>query len=110
MPKRYHSSVGSRVRKLEKHEEMEHGMSMGKLGSSFYDSRDDRRRQEVEDGNMIHEDHMAMANMPQNVIIREYPKSYGATYPELNDVISGIDEQNKNSASKTKHERFPSKY
>ena len=110
MAKKYHNPMSSRVKRLERHEEAEHGVDIKKLGSAFYDSMDTRKRLEVEDSHMIREDRMAMANLPQNVIIKEYPKTVNAQYPELNDTLSGIDEQNMLDARKTKHDRFPSKY
>lgn len=43
---------------------------------------------------MIREDRSAIANLPQNVIMREYPR-YGNGYEGgmLNDKLSGIDRQ-----------------
>ena len=40
--------------------------------SEHYAGHSERRRQESEDSSMIHEDHNAVANMPQNVIMRPY--------------------------------------
>lgn len=58
-----------------------------------YEGMDSRRDQEREDGGMIREDRSAMANLPQNVIMRPWV-GREATLPEsLNDTISGVDSQ-----------------
>jgi len=52
-----------------------------------------RRMQEAEDGSMIREDHSAMANLPQNVMIKPWA-DHEAYLPEgLDDTIHGIDKQ-----------------
>ena len=61
--------------------------------SGYYEGMDSRRRQEMEDAGMIHEDHRAIANLPQEVKISAYPKT-GPYIPEmLDDTIRGIDKQ-----------------
>jgi len=110
MAKKFHKSVGSRVKRLERHEEMEHGMNMKDLGSSFYDSAGRRNRTEYEDSRMIKEDYSAQANLPQEVIMKKYPSEGDASYPDLNDTMLGIDEQNRSDMRKMKKNRFPSKY
>lgn len=64
-----------------------------KVRGGHYEGMDPRRRQEMEDAGMIHEDHSAMANMPQNVIMRSYPMENDYTPEGLDDTISGIDRQ-----------------
>ncbi len=70
--------------------------SMGFHKQAFaesYAGMEPRRRQELEDAGMIHEDHSAIANMPQNVMIKPYPKT-GPYMPEgLDDTIRGVDDQ-----------------
>jgi hypothetical protein len=103
--KRYHQSTSDRMsesRGMEKYEtkrKMKKGMS-----------RDDSRRY-MEDSGMIREDHSAIANLPQSVIMREYPKvsTYAMDY-NLNDTASGIDRQMYDDAKKTKKEMYPEKY
>jgi len=64
-----------------------------KVGYEPYAGMEPRRRQEMEDAGMIHEDHRAIANLPQNVMIKEYPKP-GPYMPEgLDDTIAGVDRQ-----------------
>ncbi len=41
---------------------------------------------------MISEDHSAVANMPQNVVQKEYPKTDFTSRYELDDTIDGVDE------------------
>jgi hypothetical protein len=58
-----------------------------------YEGMEARRTQEMQDGGMIREDRSAIANLPQNVMIKAYPYA-GADMPEgLDDTISGIDHQ-----------------
>jgi len=49
---------------------------------------------------MIKEDKSAMANMPQSVIMKPYPKCRNATLRTLNDSITGIDSNTKDTAEK----------
>lgn len=61
--------------------------------SGHYEGMDARRRQEMEDAGMISEDHSAVANLPQGVIMRPYPMT-GPYLPEvIDDTIRGIDMQ-----------------
>ncbi len=61
--------------------------------NGYYEGMDSRRKQEMEDAGMIHEDHRAIANLPQDVKIMAYPKT-GPYIPEmLDDTIRGIDKQ-----------------
>lgn len=53
-----------------------------------------RRTQEMQDAGMIKEDRSAIANLPQDVMIKPYAKSPSSYMPEnLNDDISGVDHQ-----------------
>lgn len=73
--KRYYANEHS----LEKHE--------------YYAGAQDRRRQEMHDAGMIREDHSAIANLPQGVVMRPYEKNYGYLPEVLDDTIRGIDDQ-----------------
>lgn len=67
-----------------------------------------RRGLEVDD-EMIHEDHRAIANLPQEVMIKAYPKS-GPYLPEgLNDSLSGVDRQMDYDDSKRREHFNPKK-
>lgn len=61
---------------------------------------------------MISEDKSAVANLPQNVIMKEYPKSPSMGYSELDDTIRVIDNQITKDANgpKIKKGSMPEKY
>jgi hypothetical protein len=96
MAKRYHQSKTDR-----RHE----SMSM----REYYAGMDPRRRQELEDAGMIHENHSAIANLPQEVMIKPYPKS-GSYIPEnLDDTIKGVDRQIDYDDNKRREHFMPKK-
>lgn len=77
--------------------------------NEFYAGMEPRRRQELEDSGMIREDHRAIANMPQEVMIKPYPRA-GAYLPEgLNDDIRGIDMQMDYDDSQRARHFYPKK-
>lgn len=58
-----------------------------------YEGMASRRTQEMQDAGMIREDHSAIANLPQNVMMKPYPMN-GPYMPEgLDDTIRGVDHQ-----------------
>lgn len=62
-------------------------------GREYYAGVDPRRTQEMEDAGMIHENPKAIANLPQEVMIKAYPLT-GPYNPEiLDDTIAGVDHQ-----------------
>ncbi len=79
--------------------------------SEDYAGVDSRRRMENRDFNMISEDHSSFANLPQQVIYKEYPKTEYFSY-DLNDNINGIDNQMNDDVrgSKKKSGKYPEKY
>ena len=91
MAKRYHASV--------KH--LEH--------NEHYAGELARRTQEMEDGGMLHEDRGAIANMPQNIIMRPYPKNGGYIPETLEDSIVGVDAQINKDDRKRKEHMVPKK-
>jgi hypothetical protein len=90
MAKRYHSG-----KMMEKHE--------------YYAGEESRRKQEHEDGGMIKEDHSAIANLPQSVMMKPYPRPGGYMPEDLDDTIRGIDEQMGADNSKRKAHFHPKK-
>jgi len=117
--KRHYSSKGGSVNHHADHfnDEMKHdrdhierGMYRGRLTSAEqYAGMEPRRRQELEDAGMIHEDHMAIANLPQNVMIKPYPKT-GPYLPEdLEDTIRGVDAQMDYDDSQRARHFYPKK-
>lgn len=85
-------------------------MYRGPLTSAeLYAGMEPRRRQELEDSGMIHEDHRAIANLPQEVMIKPYPP-VGPYLPEvLNDDVSGVDAQMNYDDSQRKKYFYPKK-
>jgi hypothetical protein len=61
--------------------------------NEFYAGMDARRRQELEDSGMIHEDHRAIANLPQEVMIKAYPKPGSYLPVGFDDTGRGVDMQ-----------------
>lgn len=75
-----------------------------------YAGMESRRRQEREDGGMISEDKSAIANLPQNVMIKAYSRPAYSSY-NLNDDIKGIDVQIRDDVKKEdKKGAYPEKY
>lgn len=65
----------------------------------------------MRDGDMISEDHSAMANLPQNVIMKPYKKPDYTDFDSIvNDTISGIDRQIDGDVSQARKHRSRSKY
>ena len=61
--------------------------------SGHYEGPASRLKQEMQDANMINENHSAIANLPQEVMIKPWPSS-GSYMPEgLDDGITGINAQ-----------------
>jgi len=98
--KRYHSG-GINHHSDKFNDEMRHNKDSRDGGMGFhapksaelYAGMEPRRRQELEDAGMIHEDHRAIANLPQEVMIKPYPRT-GPYLPEgLDDTIKGVDDQ-----------------
>jgi hypothetical protein len=89
MAKRYHQSAKDRLaesRGMERHLYRHTG---------YYEGMEPRRRQEMEDAGMIHEDHSKIANLPQEAMIKPYPYAGAgmSDREELDDTIRGIDRQ-----------------
>ena len=70
----------------------------------------DSYRNEMEDYGMIKEDRNAVANLPQEVIMRAYPKGNYGYEKGLNDTIGGIDMQIRDDSKKFKKDAYPEKY
>ncbi len=71
---------------------------MAKRYAGNYEGMSGKRTQEMQDAGMIRENPSAIANLPQEVMIKPWPDG-GSYLPEnLNDDISGINAQ-KNADS-----------
>ena len=93
----------------KKHRRGEEPKSHEMRGRELYAGMEPRRRQEMEDAGMIHEDHSAIANLPQNVMIKKYPES-GPYMPEgLDDTIAGVDRQMDYDDEKRREHMYPKK-
>lgn len=68
-----------------------------------------RMRTELEDSAMIHEDHRAIANLPQEVMIKPYPMAGSYIREVLNDDISGVDAQMGYDDAKRREHFYPKK-
>lgn len=96
MAKRYHNGNG--MKSMESRD--------------LYSGKTSRREIESGDASMIHEDRSAIANLPQNVIMKAYPACAYDSY-NLNDDIKGIDVQVRDDVMGGKRksgEKYPSKY
>lgn len=79
--------------------------------SGPYAGADSRRKLEREDAGMISEDHNAIANLPQNVMMKMWPGSYSGDGLEgLDDTIRGINKQTEADESGMHKHRSKSKY
>lgn len=63
------------------------------FGVEYYSGEKARRMQEMRDAGMITEDRSAIANLPQNVMMKPYPKATGYMPEGLDDTIRGVDGQ-----------------
>lgn len=80
------------------------------MSEGDYSNEYARRTQEMQDAGMIHEDRSAIANLPQGVMIKPYPKT-GPYMPEdLDDTIKGVDGQMDRDDSKRKQHNVPWKF
>lgn len=80
-----------------------------KHSEGYYAGEAERRHQEMRDAGMIMEDRSAIANLPQNVMIKAYPKT-GPYMPEvLDDTLRGVDKQMDYDDSQRRMHFFPKK-
>ena len=75
----------------------------------YYEGEEGRRTQEMQDGGMIREDRSAVANLPQNVMYKAYPKDRDYMPEDLDDTIRGIDKQINLDDSKRDKRMMPKK-
>ena len=96
MAKRYHNGNGN---------------GNGMKSRDLYSGKTSRREIESRDAGMISEDKSAIANLPQNVIMKAYPECAYDSY-NLNDNIHGIDVQVRDDVmgGNRKKSQYPEKY
>lgn len=75
----------------------------------FY-KKESQQMMEKRDAGMIHEDRSSCANMPQQVIQKEWPRTSYYNHSELNDKVSGIDSQMNADVAGANRHRSKSKY
>lgn len=112
--KRYHQSMMDRMHESageREHDMMDRAMyrHKGVMGPEYYAGVDPRRRQEMRDAGMIQEDHKAVANLPQNVIMRPYGDAGGYLPEDLDDTISGVNRQMDLDGKKRMEHFYPKK-
>lgn len=77
--------------------------------AELYAGMESRRRSELEDAGMIHEDHRAIANLPQEVMIKPYPRTGPYLPEELDDSMEGVDRQMDFDDSQRRRHFYPKK-
>ncbi len=97
MAKKYHQS---------KRDKMHESKGMKKRMGDYKDSD----MMYHKDSGMISEDHSSFANLPQNVMMKEYPRFMYGLDPYLNDTSSGIDDQIYDDMHQMKRYESKSKY
>lgn len=106
MAKRHHSHMSHKGHFMER-DVMHSDKHEGAYGGPI----DKRRGQEARDGSMIDEDHNAIANLPQQVMMKQYgelSESY-LTYGHINDSVTGVDEQRNHNAAMQRKLMHPNK-
>lgn len=76
----------------------------------MYEGHNERRRQEMRDAGMIHEDKSAVANMPQGVEYRPWPSAHVGFDSFLDDTIAGVNRQMDRDESEAKRHNVPKKW
>lgn len=99
---RHHKSHKSKRHHSSGIEDGRHG------GRSMYEPSE--RKMESRSGEMISEDHNAIANMPQHVVYREYPKGHMYLRTNLDDTMSGIDMQQSEDVGMANRHKAKSMY
>jgi hypothetical protein len=75
----------------------------------YYAGAESRRSEERQEGGMLSEDKSAIANMPQQVMIKMYPKPEGYMPEDLDDTLRGVDGQMDADTSKRRAHFKPKK-
>lgn len=85
-------------------------MAKKKYYDGHYSGMDSRMKMEGSDSGMIASDYSAPANLPQQPILKEYPKYTYTGYEGLDDTSKGIDVQTRDDNKEKKRETYPEKY
>ena len=71
---------------------------------------DPRRRFQMEDSQLLHEDPRAIANLPQDVKYHAWSRADDYRHYDLNDTVQSVDNQMKVDSKLGKKGPFPEKY
>lgn len=94
---------------MDEHRIRERSSGKMMMYNGGYEGYEDRRRQEMRDAGMIHEDHRQIANLPQEVKMEMYPMTGPRTPEDIDDTLRGVDRQiNYDNSQKMRH-FFPKK-
>lgn len=82
----------------------------GRAEQGSYEGLNGARKLEAADSGMISENKSAIANLPQEVMYKMWPKAHHYENYGLDDTIRGIDEQMSKDGNKMKSHLQPEKY
>ena len=85
-------------------------MAKRKMKRHYGSMKDAAEARIMRDGDMIREDHTAFANLPQEVIMKEYKKPDYTDFDNLDDTITGIDRQIDSDVMTARRHKSKSKY
>lgn len=105
--KKYHQSHMDRE---HEHEGMMKHSSKHHMAQGRHEAHESRRHGEMSEAGMIKEDHNAIANLPQEVVMKPYPYAYSYEPEEYDDTIRGVDRQLSMDDSKRNKHWNPHKY
>lgn len=88
---RYHESKKKSLGKGERADERD--IFRPEKMEGYYEDNMSRRTQEMQDAGMIREDRSQIANLPQGVMIKMYPKERNYMPEGIDDTIRGVDGQ-----------------
>jgi len=86
------------------------GMPKGSAGAGSYEGLESARNMERRDSMMISEDRSAVANLPQQVVYKAWPRGGSYATGDYNDTISGVNEQMSADSNKAKANKGGFKY
>lgn len=75
-----------------------------------YSMKDEAENRIMRTGDMIREDHTAFANLPKEVIMKEYKKPDYTDFDNIDDTITGIDRQINADVMQARKHKSKSKY
>jgi len=76
----------------------------------MYEGHSERRHREMKDAGMISEDKSAIANMPQHVEYKGWPRAHEGFDSNIDDTIAGINQQMDRDESHAKRHNVPKKW